>query len=150
MFRDGQAGGEQIIQPETLEQMYENQFSSKTDPQPMGLGLKIAGAVGSELMMWHDGGPSDGTGALVAMLPERKLGVPSDGTGALVAMLPERKLGVVILSNSTGFGSNISVPLAANILERMLETKYGIVLPKDEAPAEITIDRWRLQDYAGT
>ncbi|MHC5135346.1 MAG: serine hydrolase domain-containing protein [Planctomycetota bacterium] len=131
MFRDGQAGGEQIIQPETLEQMYENQFSSKTDPQPMGLGLKIAGAVGSELMMWHDGGPSD-------------------GTGALVAMLPERKLGVVILSNSTGFGSNISVPLAANILERMLETKYGIVLPKDEAPAEITIDRWRLQDYAGT
>ena len=130
MFRDGQAGREQIIKPETLKLMYENQSSSERDPQPMGLGLKIAGALGSELMVWHDGGPGD-------------------GTGALVALLPERKLGIVMFSNSTSFESSISVPLAVDILELMLETKYGIPPSKDDIPAEIKIDRSRLQTYAG-
>ncbi|MHC4554712.1 MAG: serine hydrolase domain-containing protein, partial [Planctomycetota bacterium] len=125
-----QAGREQIIKPETLQRMYENQSLSKRYPQPMGLGWKIAGALGSELFVWHDGGPSE-------------------GIGALVALLPERKLGVVLFSNSTSFGSNISVPLAVDILELMLETHYGILPSKDDTPADIKIDRSRLQTYAG-
>ena len=130
IFRDGQAGREQIIKPETLERMYEDQSLSERYPQPMGLGWKIAGALGSELLVWHDGGPGE-------------------GIGALVALLPERKLGVVLFSNSTSFGSNISVPLAVDILELMLETQYGILPSKDDIPAEIKIDRSKLQTYAG-
>jgi CubicO group peptidase (beta-lactamase class C family) len=130
IFRGGQAGREQIIKPETLQRMYENQSLSKRYPQPMGLGWKIAGALGSEQLVWHDGGPSE-------------------GIGALVALLPERKLGVVLFSNSTSFESSISVPLAVDILELMLETHYGIAPSKDDIPAEIKIDRSRLQTYAG-
>jgi len=130
MFRGGEAGGEQIIKPETLKLMYENQYSSRRDPQPMGLGWKIARAPGSELLVWHDGGPSE-------------------GIGALVALLPERKLGIVLFSNATSFESSISVTLVVDILELMLETKYGILPSKDEIPEEIKIDRSRLQDYAG-
>jgi CubicO group peptidase (beta-lactamase class C family) len=130
MFRGGKAGGEQIIKPETLKLMYENQYSSRRDPQPMGLGWKIARVPDSELLVWHDGGPSE-------------------GIGALVAFLPERKLGIVLLSNATSFESSISVTLAVDIIELMLETKYDILPSKDEIPEEIKIDRSRLQDYAG-
>jgi len=130
MFRGGEAGGKQIIKPDTLKLMFENQYSSKRDPQPMGLGWKIARAPGSELLVWHDGGPSE-------------------GIGALAALVPERKLGVVLFANATSFESSISVALAVEILELMLEAKYGIIPPEDEIPEEIKIDRSRLQDYAG-
>jgi len=130
MLRGGEAGGEQIIKPETLKLMFENQYSSRRDPQPMGLGWKIARAPGSELLVWHDGGPSE-------------------GIGALVALLPERRLGIVLFSNATSFESSVSVTLAVDILELMLETKYGILPSEDEIPEEIKIDRSRLQDYAG-
>ncbi len=130
MFRGGESGGKQIIKPDTLKLMFENQYSIKRDPQPMGLGWKIARAPGSELLVWHDGGPSE-------------------GIGALVALVPERKLGVVLFANATSFESSISVPLAIEILELMLEAKYGIITPEDEIPEEIKIDRSRLQDYAG-
>ena len=130
VFRGGEAGGEQIIKPETLKLMFENQYSSRRDPQPMGLGWKIARAPGSELLVWHDGGPSE-------------------GIGALVALLPERRLGIVLFSNATSFESSVSVTLAVDILELMLETKYGILPSEDEIPEEIKIDPSRLQDYAG-
>ena len=35
--------------------------------QPIGLGFKIARVLGDERLVWHDGGPSDGTGALVGV-----------------------------------------------------------------------------------
>jgi hypothetical protein len=130
IFRDGQADGERIIKPETLKLMYENQYSSRRDPQPMGLGWKIARALDSESLVWHDGGPSE-------------------GIGGLVAFLPERKLGIVLISNAISFESSISVALAVDILELMLETKYGILPSKVEIPEEIKIDRSRLQNYTG-
>lgn len=130
IFRGGEAGGEQVIKPETLNLMYENQYSSRRDPQSMGLGWKIARTPCSELLVWHDGGPGE-------------------GIGALVALLPERKLGVVLFSNATSFESSISVKLAVDILDLMLETKYGIPPSKNEIPKEINIDRSQLQDYTG-
>ncbi len=131
VFRGGEAGGEQIIQPETLRRMFQDQTSSPRDPQPMGLGWKTARVLGSELLAWHDGGPSD-------------------GTGALVALLPERKLGVALIANEIGLESPISVSLALEILERMLETKYGIVPPAGESPESVDVDPSVLGQYAGT
>ncbi len=130
LFRDGEADGEQIIDPATLHMMFENQFASERDPQPMGLGWKITHALNSELMVWHDGGPGE-------------------GIGALVAFLPERELGVVLFANSTSFDGRISVPLAIEILELMLETKYGVLPPEERIARRIKVERSQLEDYAG-
>ena len=130
VFRNGKANGEQIINPETLTLMFQDQFGSQRDPQPMGLGWKTARVLGSELLVWHDGGPGE-------------------GIGSLVALLPERKLGVVLFANEISFEGSISVPLAIEILERMLETKYGVIPPKEETPEPVEVDRSTLQDYEG-
>lgn len=130
IFREGNANGEQITHPETLEAMYVVQATSARDPQPMGLGWKIAHVFGSERMVWHDGGPSE-------------------GTGALVAFLPERKLGVVLFANGTTFDGSVSVTLALEILELMLETKYGVLHPLEETQASAEIERATLEGYSG-
>ena len=130
VFRDGEANSEQIINPETLMLMFEDQFSSQRDPQPMGLGWKTARVLGSERLVWHDGGPGE-------------------GIGSLVAFLPERKLGVVLFANEVSFEGSVSVPLAIEILELMLETKYGVTPPEDETLEPVDIDRSLLDDYAG-
>ncbi len=130
VFRGGEAGGEQIIRSETLTAMFEDQFSSQSDPQPMGLGWKIARVIGSELLVWHDGGPSE-------------------GIGSLVALLPERKLGVVLFANGTSFDGSISVALALEVLELMLETKYGLAPPDEQVSAPVDIDRSLLDGYVG-
>jgi hypothetical protein len=82
------------------------------------------------MLNWHDSGPSE-------------------GTGALVAFLPERKLGVVLIANSTTFGGDVSAPLAVEILKLMLETKYGLTPPPEETPAMVKIGRATLEDYIG-
>jgi len=131
VLRGGEADGQQLIRPETLRLMFEDQFSSQRDPQPMGLGWKIARVLGSERLVWHDGGPSD-------------------GTGSLVALLPERKLGVVLFANEISFeAASISLPLALEILERMLETKYGVVPPGNETPEPVEVDPSLLDRYVG-
>lgn len=130
IFHAGIVAGEQIIKPDTFELIFTTQASNDNDPQPMGLGWKTATVLGSEHLVWHDGGPDD-------------------GTGALVAFLPERKLGVVLISNSTAFGSNISVPFAIDILEVMLESKYGITGPTETKPAKIELGRTQLARYVG-
>ena len=131
VFRGGEAHGEQIINPETLELMFEDQFSRRRDPQPMGLGWKVARVLGSELMVWHDGGASE-------------------GIGSLVALLPDRKLGVVLFANEVSFEGSLSVFIAIEILERMLEAEYGIIAPEKETPKPVDLDRSLLAGYAGT
>ena len=130
VFRGGEASGEQIINRKTLSLMFEDQFSSRRDPQPMGLGWKTARVLGSELMVWHDGGPGE-------------------GIGSLVALLPERKLGVVLFANEVSFEGSLSVSLAIEILELMLETKYGVILPENETPEPIDLDQSVLDEYVG-
>jgi len=130
VFRGGEANGRQVIEPETLALMFEDQFGSQRDPQPMGLGWKTARVLGSELLVWHDGGPDD-------------------GTGSLVALLPERKLGVVLFANEISFGGPVAVSLAIEILERMLETKHGVIPPEDKTPEPVDLDRAVLDGYVG-
>ncbi|UCC62449.1 MAG: beta-lactamase family protein, partial [Anaerolineae bacterium] len=130
VFRGGEANGRQVIKPETLTLMFEDQFGSQRDPQPMGLGWKTARVLRSELLVWHDGGPDD-------------------GTGSLVALLPERKLGIVLFANEISFGGPVAVSLAIEVLERMLETKYGVIPPEDKTQEPIGLDRAVLGGYVG-
>ena len=130
VLRGGEAGGKQIIGSETLAVMFEDQYSSPRDPQPVGLGWKTARVLGSERLVYHDGGPSE-------------------GTGSLVALLPERKLGVVLFANEISFESSVSAALAIEILETMLETKYGVVQPGEETPEPVVVDQSVLEPFVG-
>lgn len=130
IFRGGETGGEQIINPKILESMFVNQPSSARDPQLMGLGWKTAYVLGSERLIWHDGGPSE-------------------GIGALVAMLPERKLGVILFANGTTFDGNVSVTLALDMLELMLETKHGVITTPEETQEIAEIEDAILEEYVG-
>ncbi len=130
IFNQGSGVGVQLIHPETLESMFVEQDVSARDPQSMGLGWKISRILGDELLIWHDGGPSD-------------------GTGALVAFLPDRDLGVVLIANGTTFDGSISLPFAVDILELMLETKYGLVHPPEETQATVEVERTTLEGYIG-
>ncbi len=130
IFRDGEANGEQLIAPEILHEMFVEQASSARDPQSMGLGWKTTRVLGSELLVWHDGGPGE-------------------GTGALLAFLPERKLGVVLIANGITFDGSVSVPLAVEFLGLMMEMKYGLISPRDEPQAMVEIERAILENYVG-
>jgi len=130
IFRDGETNGDQIINPKILESMFVNQSSSARDPQLMGLGWKTAYVLGSERLIWHDGGPSE-------------------GIGALVAMLPERKLGVILFANGTTFDGNVSVTLALDMLELMLETKHGVITTPEETQRIAEIEDAILEEYVG-
>jgi CubicO group peptidase (beta-lactamase class C family) len=130
ILRAGKADGVQIIKPETLNQMYEDQYSRPQDPQPMGLGWKTAQVFGSERLIWHDGGAYE-------------------GVGSLVALLPERELGVVLIANEISFEGSVSVFLALDILAQMMETKYGLTPLENIAPEPINIDPALLAKYEG-
>jgi hypothetical protein len=96
----------------------------------MGLGWKIAPIAGNEWMVWHDGGPVE-------------------GIGALIAFLPEQKLGVALIANSTSFEGSLVFPVARELLELMLETKYDIIKQEDEAPTPVEVDHTVLESYTG-
>ncbi|MCP5098634.1 MAG: serine hydrolase [Chloroflexi bacterium] len=130
ILRGGEADGVQIIKPETLNQMYEDQYSSLEDPQPMGVGWKTALVFGSERLVWHDGGAYE-------------------GVGSLIALLPERKLGVVLFANENSFEGSVSVFLALDILAQMMEAKYGRIPPENITPEPIDINPALLAEYAG-
>ncbi|MGB3717817.1 MAG: serine hydrolase domain-containing protein, partial [Candidatus Promineifilaceae bacterium] len=131
IFRGGEVNGDHIISPVTLASMFEEQYSHSADPQRMGLGWKIGLVSESEKMVWHDGGPSE-------------------GIGSLVAFLPDRKLGLVLLANSTSFDGSVSAPLAIELLEAMLETVYGLVGTEEDPPDLYPVELAVLQDYQGS
>jgi hypothetical protein len=110
--------------------MFNDHFSSKNDPETMGLGWKTSRILGSELMIWHDGGPDD-------------------GTGALIAFLPERKLGIAMISNSTAFGGNISVPFAIEIFDKMLLAKLDLKTIDFQKTKRVTLEKEVLDRYSG-
>lgn len=130
VFRGGEAQGEQLIAADTLSMMFEDQYSNPADPQPMGLGWKTARVLGSELLVWHDGGPGE-------------------GIGALVALLPERKLGLVLFANAISLEGVVSVPVALDILEVMLQTKFGAAPAEEVTPEPLTLDPALLEGYTG-
>jgi CubicO group peptidase (beta-lactamase class C family) len=112
----------------TMSQMFIDHFSERDDPERMGLGWKTTKIDGTELMVWHDGGPVE-------------------GIGALVAYLPERKLGISLIGNSTSFGGNMAAPLAMEIFKKMLE-KEDNYTQSDKSDRNKT-QQWNLEQYAG-
>jgi CubicO group peptidase (beta-lactamase class C family) len=130
LFRDGEAIGEQIISPRILKSMYLEQSSNPNDPQQMGLGWKVAEVLGSEWLVWHDGGAGE-------------------GIGSIVAFLPERKLGVVLFANGTTFEGSVSLPVALDILEFMLETKYGVITQAEADNGTVKLDPKTMSQYTG-
>jgi hypothetical protein len=127
----GEAHGEQVIAPETLQLMFQDQYIESSDPQTMGLGWKLTPVLGDEMLAWHDGGPDE-------------------GIGSLVALLPDRELGVVLVANATSFGGNVSAPLATDILGQMLEAKTGIVAQAHEKQEPPERQPAQLERYTGT
>jgi len=93
---------------ETMAHMFEDHYSSHEDPETMGLGWKTTTLPGSGLLAWHDGGPDD-------------------GDGALVAILPSRKLGIALVGNGTSLSGSISLPFTMEIFQQLTD-------PEREAP----------------
>ncbi|MCK5045700.1 MAG: hypothetical protein KAS22_03920, partial [Candidatus Heimdallarchaeota archaeon] len=75
-------------------------------------------------------------------------GGDGDGAHSLVVLLPERKLGVVLIGNSVEFGEPINF-FGWEMLEIMLETKYGIALQDDSSYSPKSIDSSLLANYTG-
>jgi CubicO group peptidase (beta-lactamase class C family) len=85
---------------ETLNMMFQDHYSCPADPETMGLGWKTTKTNNNKLIAWHDGGPDD-------------------GAGAIIAFVPEYKIGLAMVSNSTAFGGNVSMPLVVDIFNEM-------------------------------
>jgi CubicO group peptidase (beta-lactamase class C family) len=115
---------------ETLNMMFQDHYSSPADPETMGLGWKTTRLMDNKLMAWHDGGPDD-------------------GTGALIAFVPEENIGLAIVSNSTAFGANVSVPLTIQIFNEMKGHDKVAVNPKSENKTGAKYRRENLKELAG-
>lgn len=115
---------------ETLNMMFQDHYSCRTDPETMGLGWKTTRINDKYLMPWHDGGPDD-------------------GTGALIALVPEKKIGLAIISNSTAFGGNISVPFAVDIFSEMINQDEKMSSYPDETQSTVKIRQEEMKELAG-
>ncbi len=114
----------------TLQQMYVDHFSREEDPETMGLGWKTMKITGDELMIWHDGGPDD-------------------GSGALIAMVPDQKLAIAMVANSTRFGGDKSVQFAMEIFKRLMEERVNSEPAPSVKPERLSIPAHVLRDYEG-
>jgi len=117
-------------QENTLEQMCKDHFSTEWDPETMGLGWKTTQLEGGELLIWHDGGPDD-------------------GVGALVAAVPDQNLAIAMIANSTSFGGNISVLFAKEILQQLLEEKGQLERKQTKSEEDIYLPEKALQSFEG-
>jgi len=114
----------------TLERMCIDHYSTELDPETMGLGWKTTLLAGGELMIWHDGGPDE-------------------GVGALVAAVPDQNLAVAMIANSKSFGGNISVLFAKEILEQLLVEKGTIEKPSTKKVERIQVPEQIFPSYEG-
>ncbi|MCP4396730.1 MAG: beta-lactamase family protein [bacterium] len=132
MFADGKAGSQQILQPQTVAEMWRPQ----NEGVPLDfdahwglswwlvdLGLGYAGK-----MAWHSGGEGMWNSLLVT--------------------LPEHKLGVVVLSNSAE-AEAINYQIAPKILEHALEVKTGITRPPVELLEVVALSPDVMHTYEG-
>ena len=91
----------------TLYHMLVDHYSRPGDPQTMGLGWKLAPMENGETLVWHDGGPTE-------------------GIGSLVAFLPEHQLGIAVIGNGTSFSGFYAIQFAMKVLNRMVEKQAGL------------------------
>ncbi len=119
-----------FAEKETISRMFVDHYSKPGDPQPMGLGWKLARLGSSEPLIWHDGGPSE-------------------GIGSLIAFLPQRKIGIAVIGNGTGFSGYYSLTFAIEILTRLIEEESGINYPEPKKPKEIEVQPELLKELEG-
>ncbi|MGW8316489.1 MAG: serine hydrolase domain-containing protein [Bacteroidales bacterium] len=89
-----------------LSRMLVNHYSRPGDPETMGLGWKLTPFGNGETLVWHDGGPSE-------------------GIGSLVAFLPEHELGIAVIGNGTSFSGYYSLQFAMKILGGLVKKESG-------------------------
>jgi len=89
---------------ETLFRMLVDHYSKPGDPETMGLGWKLAPMANGDTLVWHDGGPTE-------------------GVGSLVAFFPEQEIGIAVIGNSTSFSGFYAMQFAQKILSRILDEK---------------------------
>ncbi len=114
----------------TLDLMFEDHYSRVEDPETMGLGWKTTRLNNSELLVWHDGGPSE-------------------GIGSVIAILPDRKMGIAMMGNSTEFSGAISIQLAIQILNRILADRSESIEKSPDSPERILVSRQNMDRYEG-
>lgn len=114
----------------TLGLMFEDHYSRVEDPETMGLGWKTTMLNNSELLVWHDGGPSE-------------------GIGSVIAILPGQKLGIAMMANSTEFSGAISIQLAIQILNRLLADRSENIAKPTDTPEKISVSRQDMNRYEG-
>jgi len=114
----------------TMALMFKDYYSNPKDPETMGLGWKTVGIDNKELLIWHDGGPTE-------------------GIGSLIAFLPGKKIGIALVGNGTTLSGGYSLPFAMEILNSLLEEKEGITPAKAEKPIRIKLDHDALREVEG-
>jgi len=134
IFADGSAQGAQLVNPETLHEMFKPQFEGlDTDfGHKIGMAWILSGlsVPGGQPLAWHNGG-----------FPPYQ---------AHLSLLPAQKLGVIILTNSDK-ASKFITQLGTRVLELAYATRYGMP-PHDSAkraPDPVQLPRDKLARYAG-
>jgi len=114
----------------TLTEMFVDHYSNPQDPQTMGLGWKTVRTESDELVIWHDGGPTE-------------------GIGSLVAFLPDKKIGIALVGNGTTLSGAYSMPIAMDILNCLLEERQGITMLNTEKSRMDKAENDNLQAFEG-
>ena len=108
LFGDGNAQGAQIVQAETLREMFKPQYDSLALDfgHKVGLAWMLSGlsVPSGDRLVWHNGGATP--------------------FQAHLSLLPEKKLGVIILANTDEASSYIT-QVGVKALELAMEAKYG-------------------------
>ncbi|ADE12851.1 beta-lactamase [Sideroxydans lithotrophicus ES-1] len=134
IFADGRYDGKQIVQPESLREMFKVQnanvpldFDFK-----MGLGWMLSG-----VDVPHAGTVASHGGTTL-------------NYHTMVAILPEHKLGVVVMSNSTT-SQTLVADVTAEMLKLALEAKRGIDQPERKVVEmkSVPLDEEDIRAYSG-
>lgn len=115
---------------ESLSKMFTDCYSKPQDPQIMGLGWKTARTEEGELVIWHDGGPTE-------------------GIGSLVAFLPEKKIGIALVGNGTTLSGAYSMGFALDILSKLLEEKRAKPAEKAKKYQAVKLESALLKELEG-
>lgn len=126
--------GEVYRHEQTLARQLIDRYSRADDPETMGLGWKLAPLANGDTLVWHDGGPSE-------------------GIGSLVAFLPDQQIGLAVIGNGSSFSGFYALQLALKILdgitEESLDDQAAAVNKGSSEPAE-NLPAGRLEQVQGS
>ncbi len=103
MFRRGEGENGRVLQPETLESMWEPQYAEPGAVAGSGLGFQVAELFGGHRWLGH-GGAIYGFSTQLAFLPDAELGVVAvsavDGTNSVVGRVADAALELMLAAES--------------------------------------------------